>query len=133
MAQSDESGCGLVFAGVVLFAIFAPSNWTNSVWCAVQFGVSPTVVHSEDKPKDCDFIHAPLGDKGCSYKANATAYNADGVPLRGENPPKFGKDTNTGKTIISYDGGKNWDWYVGTSAEPDKITTVTVTWKRELS
>jgi hypothetical protein len=131
MAQSDESGCGLLIAGAVLLSIFAPSAWTNSVWYAVQFGVSPTVVHSEDKPKDCDFIHAPLGDKGCSYKANATAYNADGVPLCGENPPKFGKDTNTGKTIITYDGGKHWDWYVGTSVEPDKIATVTVTWKRE--
>jgi hypothetical protein len=131
VAQSDESGCGLVIAAAVLFAVFAPSAWTNSVWYAAQFGVSPTAVHSVDKPKDCDFIHAPLGDKGCSYKAVATAYNADGVPLRGENLPRFGKDTNTGKTIISYDDGKHWDWYVGTSAEPDKITTVTVTWKRE--
>jgi hypothetical protein len=131
MAQSDESGCGLVFAGVVIFAIFAPSSWTNAAWYAVQFRVSPSVVISDVKPKDCDFIHAPLGDKGCSYKASATAYNADGVPLRGEHPPKFGKDNGTGKTIISYDGGKHWDWYVGTSADPDEITKVVVTWRRE--
>lgn len=75
-------------------------------------------------------MHAPLGDKGCSYKATATALNADGVPLFGQRPPKFGKDSKTGKAIISYDGGSTWDWYVGTAENPNTITSINVTWDR---
>lgn len=68
MAQSDESGCGLLIAGAVMFYIFAPESWTNGVWYGVEYGVSPRKVDTEPKPKDCDFIHSPLGDKGCSIR-----------------------------------------------------------------
>src|SRR5258708_38454293 len=74
---------------------------------------SALVADAHTKPNDCDFIHAPLGDKGCSYKAHVKVYNADGVLVAGENAPKYGSDTKTAKPIISYDGGKNWDWYIG--------------------
>jgi hypothetical protein len=59
-----------------MFYIFAPASWTNGVWYGVEYGVSPSKVDTEPKPKDCDFIHSPLGDKGCSYKAHVKAYNA---------------------------------------------------------
>jgi hypothetical protein len=68
VAQSDESGCGLLIAGAVMFYIFAPESWTNGVWYGVEYGVSPRKVDTEPKPKDCDFIHSPLGDKGCSIR-----------------------------------------------------------------
>jgi hypothetical protein len=133
MARSDEGGfAGLVIAGLVAVVAFnSSSSWVNTVWYAATFGVSTSIVVTDDRPKDCDFIHAPLGDKGCSYKAFATSYNSDGIPLSGDRPPSFGKDTATRRDLISYDGGKHWDWYVGSSADPAKITKVVVTWKRE--
>ncbi len=132
MAQSDEGGCSLLFlAGIgALFFFGSGSSYANAVWYAVAFGVSPSIVETEVQPKDCDFLHAPLGDKGCKYKAVATSYNADGIPLNGDLPPKFGKNTG-GRNVISYDGGKNWDWYVGTSDKPSEITKVVVSWRRE--
>jgi hypothetical protein len=63
-------------------------------------------------------MRAPLGDKGCSYKAHVRVFNAEGDLVAGEDAPMFGSDTKTGKPIISYDGGKTWDWYSGTVPNP---------------
>jgi hypothetical protein len=127
VAQSDESGCGLVVLAVVGFFIFTPASWTNGVWYGVNIGS----VHTDAKPNDCDFMHAPLGDKGCSYKAHAEAYNAAGVLVGGEGAPKYGHDTKTGRPIISYDGGKTWDWYPA-DAVPDKtVASVRVFWLKD--
>ena len=130
MAQSDESGCGLVILAAVGFYIFAPASWTNAVWYGVEYKVSPGDVHTDDKPKDCDFMHAPLGDKGCSYKAYVKAYNVGGVLVGGEGAPKYGHDTKTGRPIISYDGGKTWDWYPADFPDP-KVASVQVFWRKE--
>lgn len=128
MAQSDESGCGLLIAGAVMFYIFAPASWTNGVWYGVEYGVSPSKVDTEPKPKDCDFIHSPLGDKGCSYKAHVKAYNAADVLVAGEYAPKYGHDTKTGRPIISYDEGKTWEWYSEATVPDPKVASVKVFW-----
>jgi len=41
-------------------------------------------VHTNDKPSDCDWSRAPLGNKGCSYKAVVYAYNAAGYLVAGD-------------------------------------------------
>jgi hypothetical protein len=133
VAQSDDSfGCFflvLIVAGGYL--AFSNYGWTNSLWYSVQYGVGYSDVQTDAKPNDCDFIHAPLGDKGCSYKAHVKVYNADGVLVAGENAPKYGSDTKTAKPIVSYDGGKNWDWYVGTTVPNPKPKSVRVFWVKE--
>jgi hypothetical protein len=45
------------------------------IWCiapdkyayAFSNQVSPSNVYVEDRPTNCDFLHAPLGDKDCHY------------------------------------------------------------------
>lgn len=133
MAQSDD-GCGcLVLLAVAVGGFLAFSNygWSNALWYSVQYGVGFDDVQTDAKPKDCDFIHAPLGDKGCSYKAHVRVYNADGVLVAGENAPKYGSDTKTAKPIISYDGGKTWDWYSGGAVPNPKPNSVRVFWVKE--
>ena len=91
MAQSDDSFGGFFLVLVVAGGFLAFSNygWSNSLWYAAQYGVGFGDVQTDAKPNDCDFIHAPLGDKGCSYKAHVKVYNADGVLVAGENAPKY--------------------------------------------
>ena len=59
--------------------------------------------------------------------------NADGVAVGGENAPLYGNgsDTKTAKPIISYDGGKNWDWYTGATVPNPKPKSVRVFWVKE--
>jgi hypothetical protein len=130
VAQSDDSGCGfMILAGVVGYFVFAPAGWINGVWYGFEYGVNMGDVHTDAKPNDCDFMHAPLGDKGCSYKAHVKAYNASGVMVGGE-APKYGHDTKTGRPIYSYDDGKTWDWY--DADFPDlKVASVQVFWRKE--
>lgn len=134
MASNDDGGClFLVMAvGVGLF-LYSDSSWSNSLWYSFKYDVGFDDVQTETKPKDCDFMQAPLGLKGCSYKVHVRVYNADKISIAGENPPTFGKDVS-GKPIISYDGGKNWNWYVGTNvADPSKAKSVSVYWLKESS
>lgn len=49
------------------------------------------------KPRDCDFLKAPLGSKGCHYekvKNSSTGITA--------------KDLSTGQMLMSEDYGKTW-------------------------
>jgi len=130
VAQSDESGCGFIVLAVVGVYFFAPASWTNAVWYGVKYKVGLSEVHTDAKPTDCDFMHAPLGNKDCSYVAHVKAYNAKGVLVAGEDAPKYGRDTKTRDPIVSYDGGKNWDWYPGDF--PDlTVASVQVFWRKE--
>jgi hypothetical protein len=130
---SDDDGCGVFFilaVGVGLF-LYSDSSWSNSLWYSFKYDVGFYNVQTETKPKDCDFIHAPLGDKGCSYKAHVRVYNADSALVGGENAPKYGKDTKTDRPIISYDGGKNWNWYFEAAVPDPKPKSVSVYWVKE--
>ena len=129
--MSENSGSGgwvfwLVGAGVVTWIYWA--GGINQVWYSLQYSVGADKVHVDAKPKDCDFMHAPIGDKGCSYKASVTAYNATGELVGGDDAPKYGHDTKTGKPIISRDNGKTWDWYSGADVPNSKVDSVIVTW-----
>ena len=97
----------------------------------VQYHVGFGDVQTDTKPDDCDFLRAPLGSKGCSYKAHVTVLNADGVQVAGEGAPKYGNDTKTAKPIVSYDGGKNWNWYTEGAVPNQKPKHVRVFWVKE--
>src|SRR6202035_202683 len=97
VAQSDD-GCGGIFLLFLVaggFLAFSNYGWSNSLWYSVRVGFGD--VQTDAKPDDCDFIRAPLGAKGCSYKAHVKVYNADGVLVAGENAPKYGSDNKTAK------------------------------------
>ena len=105
--------------GVIAYAIFlvvgvgwffGPYSWTNAVWYAAEYKVGLDQVHTNDKPSDCDWSRAPLGNKDCHYKSTVGAYNAAGVLVGGDDAPKYSREAKTNKPIISYDDGKTWDW-----------------------
>jgi hypothetical protein len=131
VAQSEESGCGLLVLGVLALYFFVPAGWTNGAWYGVKYSVGPDKVDTDPKPKDCDFIHAPLGDKGCNYRALVRAYNAAGVLVGGEDAPKYSLDTKTSRPIISYDDGKTWDWYPEAGLPNRTVVSVKVFWLKE--
>ena len=96
---------GVVFAMAVWFGPVGISwlDWMNVIWYSVKYEVSIDQVHMGTKPTDCDWGHAPLGDKGCHFQATVIAYNTAGyivpaiawkkeldttglIPLTGSNP-----------------------------------------------
>jgi hypothetical protein len=100
-----------VFIGFMIW-VFSPDSWMNSVWYSVSYHVALGKVHIDKKPSDCDWTHAPLGNKGCRYKATVTAYNSAGMVVGGDGAPKYSTDPK-GHPIISYNDGKTWDWFAG--------------------
>jgi hypothetical protein len=117
----------LVIAGIAGWLYFVGFNAT---WYAVEYKVSPEKIHIDAKPKDCDFMHAPLGNKECHYEAAVTAYNAAGQVVGGDGTPKYGHDTKTGKPIVSYDDGQTWVWFTGDDIPNPIVKSVVVTWSK---
>ena len=126
---SGEGAGGLVVVGIfgVIFLVDSNSPWVNSFWYSYEYGVSRDDVRTDARPTHCDFLTAPLGIKGCSYKAQVQIWSADGGWLPGGKAPKYGIDTPTGKPIVSYDGGTTWDW----SGSTLKPKFVEVYWVKE--
>jgi hypothetical protein len=72
---------------VILFiaAIAGSDSWSGSkldrftdrCWYSVRYEADWANVHIERRPSDCDFIHAPLGNKGCSYKKSTNIFADD--------------------------------------------------------
>jgi hypothetical protein len=130
-------GClgALILIGFIAAAIY----WFGGpakLWLSLQYKVSPSAVSIDAPPADCDFVHAPLGSKGCHYERRVTAYNADGDVVGGDHAPKYRHDTKTGELIISWDGGKTWDWWRGDPFASRfgfvdlKVSRVEVTWTK---
>lgn len=125
--MEDNRGCigGLAMLGVFAWIFMtAGYSWPNAFWYGVVYHVGIDAVHTSDRPTDCDWTRAPLGSKGCSYKATVDGYNAAGQLVAGDDAPKYGND-KTGSPIVSYDSGKTW-WPV--SAPDLKVRTVEVRW-----
>ena len=60
--------------------------------------ISIANVHVDPQPGDCDFMHAPLGEKGCHYEFLVSAYNANGHMVGGNHAPKGAtRSAKTGK------------------------------------
>jgi hypothetical protein len=134
VADSDGSfGCLVVLVIVIGGPIvaFSHDKWSNALWYSFEYGVAFNDVQTDTKPTDCDFLHAPLGLKDCTYTPHVKVFNGEGFLVGGENAPSYGSDTKTGKPIISYDGGKSWNWNEGATTPNPKPKTVRVLWIRE--
>jgi hypothetical protein len=134
---SDNSGCLSPIAVGLLVWAFWPDSWTNTLnswtdtlWYAAEYKVSMDNVHTNKKPKDCDWMRAPLGDKGCHFKRIVAAFNASGEQVGGDDAPKYSRDTKTGKPIVSYDNGKTWGWFPAPEAPDLKVKNVEVRWTK---
>jgi hypothetical protein len=69
----------------VICFIFVMDSWSGSkldrftdrCWYSVRYEADWTNVHIWRRPSDCDFIHAPLGSKQCSYKKSTNIFADD--------------------------------------------------------
>ncbi len=52
-------------------------RWTDKVWYSVRYDTDFKNVIVERRPMDCDFFHAPLGDKGCEYKKDVLVFDEE--------------------------------------------------------
>jgi hypothetical protein len=129
---NDDAGfAGFVLLGILVWALWPGNgdNWNDKLWWSVKFDVPYSQVRMDPKPADCNFLQAPLGIKGCSFAPEVRVYNAEGVVVAGDNAPKYGNDTKTGRPIISFDNGQTWQWSGG--PKPDMTTkSVVVRWTK---
>jgi len=52
-------------------------RWTDKVWYSVRYDADFKNVCVDKRPMDCDFFHAPLGNKGCEYKKRTIVYDEE--------------------------------------------------------
>jgi hypothetical protein len=81
---------------IAAFYLFGGNNskWGVSMLNGVEYSQTP------DKPHDCEWEAAPLGNKYCHYEADVVKMIT-------------GQDTTTGRPTISYNNGKTWSWNDG--------------------
>jgi hypothetical protein len=63
-----------------------------------------------DKPHDCAFLAAPLGEKYCHYERSVSI-------------TRWGT-SQTGNPIVSYDDGKTWDTFDPAGKDVPRFPTV---------
>jgi hypothetical protein len=51
-----------------VWVVFVPESWRDLFNYSSKYNIQNDSVHFTPKPKDCDWGHAPIGDKGCHYK-----------------------------------------------------------------
>src|SRR5258708_4407899 len=64
------------FWGLVFWFVVPPlfsDMWHSKTRYAAQYGVSYDQIIIEKEPHDCNFLHAPIGGKGCHYEIAVTA------------------------------------------------------------
>jgi hypothetical protein len=133
-AQKNETSLADTFWGLVVLGVLGlivwgvlPDRWTDKIKYSMEYSVDTAQVHWNNKPTDCDWSHAPLGEKDCRYKKTVSAYNAAGYLVGGDDAPKYAKNVY-GNTIVSYDEGKTW------SVVPDnpdlKIKSIEIGWTK---
>jgi hypothetical protein len=99
--ENKTSPGGEVIWGLFLLAVLAvivwsilPDRLTDKIKYSAEYSVEPAQVHWNDKPTDCDFMHAPLGEKSCHYKKTVSAYNAAGYLVGGDDATQYAKNAN---------------------------------------
>ncbi len=95
--DSREGGFYYAIVGIALYLLVSgglSAAWHSKWRYSIQYGVPDEKIHRADKPHDCAFLAAPLGEKYCHYKLVLTTVRwATSI---------------TGNPIVSYDEGKTW-------------------------
>jgi hypothetical protein len=84
----------VIWGGLIVWVFVLSDSSKNAIWYGATYRVSTDKVHTfGNKPHDCDWVRAPIGDKGCHYEADVRAYDAAGEIVGGNDvPPRYGKD-----------------------------------------
>jgi hypothetical protein len=76
-SSGDTWGVLCVFAVIFLLGSWPSSRldrFTDRVWYSVAYDADWKNVNVVRMPTDCDFLHAPIGTKRCSYKKHALIF-----------------------------------------------------------
>jgi hypothetical protein len=67
--EGEEAMYGLpivIFFGAIVLYIFWP--WPLVLWYGIEYKVPHDKIIIEPRPTGCDFLHSPIGIKGCTYE-----------------------------------------------------------------
>jgi hypothetical protein len=118
--SESKGGCltELVAFFVILYFVGATFRdvWYSKTVYALRYSTDGSRVLKEPRPVDCDFLGAPIGDKGCHYTPEVSTQTY------------IVRDNGYGRMFWSDDDGKTWN-------ENDKGlvtagTGVYVSWKK---
>jgi hypothetical protein len=112
--MDDEAAGCLVWVVLLAGALVWYWGWESALRYSLQYNVELSQVSVETKPKDCDFLHAPLGQKDCHYEKVVSIL-------------RFGRNP-AGQPIVSYDDGQHW-WL--NNGGPESGGKVDVSWTKK--
>jgi hypothetical protein len=118
--MKDDSGSWVVVLAACYFVyVGCSAAWHSKARSAMQYGVAYDKVYKSNKPHDCDFLAAPIGEKNCHYDADAQRQSAIRT---GINP--------SGYAVVSYDDGKTWYLNNGNPPVKAEAASLSVTWQK---
>ena len=137
-AINNWSWGNYVFWGAVFWLLVVPffsDMWHSKFRYSVQYDVSEDQITIDKEPNDCNFLHAPLGGKGCHYERQVTASRVKSNQWGGQDVSyddgktwtRYAKSTS-GEPIVSFDDGKTWTESSDTS---NKKPSVSVYWVKK--
>jgi hypothetical protein len=127
-----------IFWAVVFWFLVPPlfsDMWHSKASYSVQYDVTYDEVTIDKEPYDCNFLHAPIGGKGCHYErliatTEVRSNRWEGQDISyddGKNWLLHAKNGN-GDPIVSTDDGKTWS----VSTDSEKVApSVSVYWHKE--
>jgi hypothetical protein len=106
---STAQWIGLMLIGSLLWTV--PADIWHAKWrYAAAYGIPSSQLYVQDKPHDCAFLAAPLGNKYCRYERTISTV-------------RWAKSTE-GNPIISYDDGKIWSNFDAAGESVPQYSTV---------
>jgi hypothetical protein len=100
---------GIMIIGAFLWSL--PGTIWHAKWrYAATYDLPSTNVYVQDKPHDCAFLAAPLGEKFCHYERTVSITRW--------------ATSQTGNPVVSYDDGKTWITFDPVREKVPKYSTV---------
>lgn len=134
--HTDLSGIlWLIAVWLVLFS-WLPDLWHSKLRYSMWYGIGYDQVTLDKKPPDCNFFHAPMGDKDCHYNTqvsvikvdNSNAWGGQSISYDNGNTWTHTAKNQYGMPIVSHDGGTTWSTdFVPPFTKPG----VVVTWEKK--
>lgn len=136
--KNQTQNWGTAVFWVVVFWLVIPffsSMWHSKFRYSVQYDVPNEQITIDKEPKDCNFLHAPIGGKDCHYERQVAASKVKGNQWGGQDVSyndgktwtRYAKNDN-GNWIVSYDNGTTWSISSDTG---DKKPSVSVYWVKK--
>jgi hypothetical protein len=105
-------GLVLIWLAVV---IWVPDLWNSKLRISLWYSVGYEQVTIQKEPTDCNFFHAPMGNKDCHYdrqvstvRVGTNQWGGQSISYdEGKTWTQTAKSQN-GDPIVSNDGGKSW-------------------------